>query len=48
MLHYGHRNHIYNSQRLEGTQMSLNRRMDIENVVNTHWSMTQPLKTITS
>jgi hypothetical protein len=27
---------IYNSQKLERTQMSLNRRMDIENVVHLH------------
>jgi hypothetical protein len=32
MLHYIHRSLIYNSQKLERTQMSLNRRMDTENV----------------
>jgi hypothetical protein len=33
MLHYVHRSLIYNSQKLERAQMSLNRGMDIENVV---------------
>jgi hypothetical protein len=32
MLHYDHRSHIYNSQKLERIQMSLNRGMDTENV----------------
>jgi hypothetical protein len=32
MLHYVHSSHIYNSQKLETTQMSLNRGMDTENV----------------
>ena len=32
MLHYVHSSLIYNSQKLERTQMSLNRRMDTENV----------------
>jgi hypothetical protein len=36
MLHYVHSSHIYNSQKLELTQMSLNRRMDTENVVHLH------------
>ena len=30
MLHYVHSSLIYNSQKLERTQMSLNRRMDTE------------------
>ena len=33
MLCYVHSSLIYNSQKLERTQMSLNRRMDTENVV---------------
>ena len=32
MLHYVHRCLIYSSQKLERTQMSLNREMDTENV----------------
>jgi hypothetical protein len=36
MLHYVHSNRIYNSQKLERTQMSLKRRMDTENVVHLH------------
>jgi hypothetical protein len=32
MLHYVHSSLIYNSQKLERTQMSLNRGMDTENV----------------
>jgi hypothetical protein len=36
MLHYAHSSLIYNSQKLERTQMSLNRRMDTENVVHLH------------
>jgi hypothetical protein len=36
MLHYVHSSLIYNSQKLEITQMSLNRRMDTENVVHLH------------
>jgi hypothetical protein len=36
---------ICNSQKLERTQMSLNRRMDTENVVQTQWSTAQLLKT---
>ena len=31
MLHYVHRSHIYNSQKLETTQMSLNKGKDREN-----------------
>jgi hypothetical protein len=33
MLHYFHNSLIYNSQKLERTQMTLNRRMDTENVI---------------
>ena len=33
MLNYVHRNPIYNIQKLERTQMFLNRRMDTENIV---------------
>jgi hypothetical protein len=33
MLHYVHSSLMYNSQKLERTQMSLNRGMDTENVV---------------
>ena len=36
MLHYVHSSLIYNSQKLERTQMSLNREMDTENVVHLH------------
>jgi hypothetical protein len=38
MLHYVHSSPIYNSQKLERTQMSLNRGMDTENVVHLHYS----------
>ena len=34
MLHYVHSSLIYNSQKLERTQISLNRGMDTENVVH--------------
>uniref|UniRef100_A0A0V1KHF9 Uncharacterized protein n=1 Tax=Trichinella nativa TaxID=6335 RepID=A0A0V1KHF9_9BILA len=34
MFHYVHRSLIYNSQKLEKTQMSLNRGVDTENVTN--------------
>jgi hypothetical protein len=34
MLHYVHSNSVYNSQKLERTQMSLNRGVNIENVVH--------------
>ena len=37
MLHYGHSSLIYNSQKLERTQLPLNRGMDTENVV--HYTM---------
>ena len=33
MLHYVHSSLIYNSQKLERTQMSFNRKMDTENMV---------------
>jgi hypothetical protein len=36
MLHYVHTRLIYNSQKLERTQMSLNRGMHTENVVHLH------------
>jgi hypothetical protein len=36
MLHYVHTSLIYNSQKLEITQMSLNRGMDTENVMYLH------------
>jgi hypothetical protein len=36
MLHYTHSSHIYNSQKLEVSQMSLNKGMDTENVVHLH------------
>jgi hypothetical protein len=47
MLHYVHSNHIYNSQKLERTQMSLNRRMGYRKCGTfTQWSTTQILKTM--
>jgi hypothetical protein len=36
MLHYVHSSLIYNSQKLERTQMPLNRGLDTENVVHLH------------
>ena len=36
MLHYVHSSLIYNSQKVERTQMSLNRRMDTENMGHLH------------
>jgi hypothetical protein len=36
MLHYVHSSLIYNSQKLGRTQMSLDRKMDTENVVRLH------------
>ena len=36
MLHYVHSSLIYNSQKLERTQIPLNRGMDTENVVHLH------------
>jgi hypothetical protein len=37
MLHYVHNSLIYNSQKLERTQIPLNRGMDTENVVHLMW-----------
>jgi hypothetical protein len=34
--HYVHSRFIHNSQELEATQMSLNQKMDTENVVHLH------------
>jgi hypothetical protein len=36
MLHYIHSSLIYNGQKLERTQMPLNRGIDTENVVQLH------------
>jgi hypothetical protein len=36
MLHYVHSSLIYNNQKLERTQMPLNRGMDTENAVHLH------------
>ena len=36
MVHYVQISPIYNSQKLERTQMSLNKEMDTENVVHLH------------
>jgi hypothetical protein len=36
MLHYIHSSIIYNSQKLERTQLSFNREMDTENVIHLH------------
>ena len=36
MFHYVHSSLIYNSQKLERTQMSLNRGVDTENMVQLH------------
>jgi hypothetical protein len=36
MFHYVHSSLIYESQKLERTQMSLNRGMNTENVVHLH------------
>ena len=36
MLHYVHSSLIYNSQKLERTQMSFNRGIDTKNVVHLH------------
>jgi len=36
VLNYAYNSLIYNSQKLERTQMPLNRGMDIENVVHLH------------
>jgi hypothetical protein len=48
VLCYVHSSFIYNSQKLETTQMSLNQRMDTENVVQLHnFNTIQLLKTKT-
>ena len=39
MLHYAHSSLIYNSQKLERTQMSLNGGMDTEIVVYLHYGV---------
>jgi hypothetical protein len=44
MLYYVHSSLIYNSQKLERTQVSLNRGMDTEYVVQLHNGTTQVLK----
>jgi len=36
MLHYPHSSLIYKSQKLERTQMSLNKGMDTENMIHLH------------
>jgi hypothetical protein len=46
MLHYVNSSLIYNSQKLERTQMSFNRGIDTVNVVFTQWSTTQLLQTM--
>jgi hypothetical protein len=40
MLHYVHSNLIYNSQKLERTQMSFNREMDEEKVYTIEYYLT--------
>jgi hypothetical protein len=44
MLYYVHISLIYNSQKLERTQISLNRGMDIENVVHLHNGVLSAIK----
>ena len=46
MLHYVHSSPIYNSQKLERTQMTLNRGIDTENVVYIHNGVLLPLETM--
>jgi hypothetical protein len=46
MLHYVHSSLIYHNQKLERTQMSLNRGMDRKCGTFTQWSTTQLLKRI--
>jgi hypothetical protein len=46
MLQYVQSSLIYNSQKLERTQMPLNRRMDTECGTFKQWSTTQLLKTM--
>ena len=36
MLHYVHNSLTYNSQKLETTQMSVNREVDTENMIHLH------------
>jgi hypothetical protein len=49
MLHYVHSSLIYNSLKLERTQMPLNRGMDTKKCgIFTQWSTTQLLKRINS
>ena len=49
MLHYVHSSPIYNSQKLERTQVSLSRRMDAKKCgIYTQWSTIQPLATMNS
>jgi hypothetical protein len=40
MLHYVHSSHIYNSQKLETTQMSFNSGMDTENIYTMEYYLT--------
>jgi hypothetical protein len=47
MFHYVHSRVIYNSQKLESAQMSLNRGMDTKNVIHLHNETTHLLKAIT-
>jgi hypothetical protein len=44
VLHYVHSSPIYNSQKLETTQISFSRRMDIENVVHLHNGVCSTIK----
>jgi hypothetical protein len=44
MLHYVHSSLIYKSQKLERTQISLNRGMDTENVVHLHMEYYSAIK----
>jgi hypothetical protein len=44
MFHYVHRSLIYNSQKLERTQMSINRGMDTKNVVHLHMEYYSAIK----
>ena len=44
MLHYVHGSVIYNSQKLERNQMSLNRGMDTENVVHLYMEYYSAIK----
>ena len=44
IFHYVHTGHIYDSKKLETTQMSHNRRMDTENVVHLHNGILSAIK----